>query len=197
MKRFDIDERFTAQVVEESSDGERLERLVRELLVGQPFLFPQFGFGDEVTLHFGAQGEFGHPLLKGLPRGAFSLGICASSWRFESPVEEFCDGYILNDADPDAAAKRFEEWSAAFAGLEVSDLRLLHRPQSMLLRISLAGDGRTPGFILVTPRSDAADDEHPIPDWELFTPYERLLSVGPGPRWSYTVAKPFQGRRGS
>jgi len=42
-------------------------------------------------------------------------------------------------------------------------------------------------FFLTPCASEPEDAEFPIADWEVFTPREHLLKVGPGPTWSYLL----------
>jgi hypothetical protein len=87
---------------------------------------------------------------------------------------------------------------------DVASLKAIE-PGSIVLSASVFPDSETGGFDLLLGLSDwskivfrslpaieVEDQEDDLPavaDWELFTPYDRYLKVGPGPKWEYTPSK--------
>ena len=42
-------------------------------------------------------------------------------------------------------------------------------------------------FFLIPSAPEPEDNDFPIANWEVLTPSEHLLKVGPGPTWSYVL----------
>ncbi len=127
---------------------------------------------------------------RGRPTGSYVLGVRASSWTLASA--------------PTAAVFASEDEAPTASAVRLDDARELERldvvtPGAVV--VAATADATSHGFSLrvtfsdsstfvVSPRADESSDDDeedadPIADWELLTPHSRLLSVGPGPRWSH------------
>lgn len=175
-----------------SSNGLELRALLQQL-VGQPFLFARFSYGDELTLHFGKATSYRNPKLRGLRSGSYSFGARASEWFLCT------EPAVLVGTQESMRRPRNV---AAVTGDEIERSRLL-RPGARVVAIdaiplrtargALYGFGLSMLFsdgpaLVVLPRpprrrSTARQDD--IADWEIFLPHHRYLAVGPGRRWSY------------
>ena len=173
----------------ESSDLEGLRAYLRQL-VGQPFLHFRFSYGDELTLHFGQPRNYRSAKLKHLPKGSYIVGARASSWEIVSPpVVIFPSregGAPSRSRRKPITPQELEAASFVQRGARVLFAEPWGLPSSLGVVLALSD-----GSSLVI---DPASAEKPTPkgdiaDWEVFTPYDRCLRVGPGMRWSYLPSR--------
>jgi hypothetical protein len=177
-----------------SDDPRELHSLLRQLM-GQPFLFFRVSYGDELTLHLGEAKGYSHPRMKGRHKGSYILGARASHW------------YLRPDSEPVmlvGADDREPELSSRGRRLDIREIesRPIVEPSSVVASVEVLPSAR--GFGLMLPLSDRstlivlpappspsvegegeAVEGKDLADWELFTPHDRYLRVGPGHRWSY------------
>jgi hypothetical protein len=159
-------------------------------LLGEPFLFFRPSYADELTLHLGTPREAASPKLKQRVRGSYVLTLRGSIWTLVSVEEKF-----LAFSGPPA-----EVSPAHMKPLELRELEKSSpvKPGSQVVWATpyvdeCGGYGLSLGFsdqsrLLIRPSpadSDAGDDLPEIADWELFTPHQRFLRVGPGAQWAY------------
>lgn len=163
-------------------------------LIGEPILFGAISYPSELTIHFGKPVEFQGPKKTVLTEGTYVLNTVSSAWRIKSAqqgrtVLRYPD--IVESWFPYPAATISDDEVDSFlekiGGAFVRDIDIAQLRHGFGLRLALT-DGST---IEVVPMPDHfeinVNDPIPIPppDWELFTPYERYLNVGPGTQWSY------------
>lgn len=167
-----------------SSDPIQLQAYLQQL-VGEPFLLLRFSYGDELALHFGKAREYDSPRMKHRVKGSHILGMRASKWLLKSsspPV--LVIGSAENGATPGSLTLTKEQLEAAdFIRPGSIVVAVAVRPMTNSIAAGfglslLLSDGSA---FLVTPEAIQSDPA----DWELFTPYERFLKVGPGLEWSY------------
>jgi hypothetical protein len=166
-------------------------------LEGQPFLFAQVTYGDELTLHFGTPQEFHSPKIRRRIRGAYVLTARASAWRLHS-MPQGCLVYAGSLPHSPALAGRktigtqeLEQLTLIEPGSRVvaADILGFRLPWGIELGLSFS-DGST-FFLTPLPagtETNGAEGLPPIADWELFTPHGRVLLVGPGFKWEYADA---------
>jgi len=209
MEKVDITE-----VVESSFNVPLLNLLIKQL-IGEPFLFFRISYGGELTLHMGEAKRYAHPKMKHLTKGSYILGARASSWVVRSaPTSTLLtssEGVAYhrrnNVVDPDhrIALRSIETIKTIEAGSLVVAAECVGYSPGLLLRLKFS-DGSE---VMILPLSDSSEQsggDEPanpaeqievsdveLPDWELFTPHNRVLKVGPEHRWSYTdsEAKPI------
>ena len=183
---------------EQSSNHLELRAYLQQL-VGQPFLLIRFSYGDELTLHFGQPRQYRSSKLAHLTKGSYIIGARASSWflRTDSPPT-----VVIGTARP-----------ASFASKHLRPLTYEQVEESVLLRAGarvvgvdaiMLGTGRRSAYgfglsalledgasLLVLPPPIVKRNSRSghVADWEIFTPYERYFSVGPGLRWSYLTSR--------
>jgi hypothetical protein len=191
-------------VQEECVDREGLQARLQQL-VGQPFLQFRFSYGDELSLHFGDPLAYASPKLKGLVKGSYIVGTRASSWRLRStspPVIVIgSQDYPVREGQSDRpsaplkafSVKELEHSDFVHRGARVlfADAIPLHHSEREAFGYGLALVFSDVASLLVVPESAEKPDtaEGGTADWELFTPYERYLRVGPGVRWSYLPSR--------
>ena len=167
-----------------SSDPIQLQAYLQQL-VGEPYLHLRFSYGDELALHFGKAREYDSARMKHRVKGSYILGMRASNWQLKSSSPAILVvGSAEDGATPSNPALTKEQ-------LEAADFI---RPGSILVSATVrpmthsiaAGFGLSlllsdGSAFLVAPKAISSG----LADWELFTPYERFLKVGPGQEWSY------------
>jgi hypothetical protein len=161
-------------------------------LIGEPFRFVRFSYGDELTLHFGDLEPARHPKLKGKLYGAFMLGLRASPWILKSGSEPLVvnGGALLDSSKAELGTPLDKRELESRKIIEPGSLVLTAAPffvqpvDGFGLQLRFA-DGSLLSVVPAMPEPDEPEDEGlpELADWELFTP-RGLLSVGPGRRWS-------------
>jgi hypothetical protein len=167
-------------------------------LAGQPCLKVARSYGGELTLHFGKPVAYEHPKMAEQLHGSWTLGTRASSWELFLADR----GLIIATGMPIAGRERadnnlplpeFEQIATdCLAGKRIEAVRLVSAYAQAWPAFLY---GTLPGYwlqlwftdgshLLVVPSTEP-DEEDPLPDWELFTPYHTYLQCGPGPVWSY------------
>lgn len=192
-------------VVETKSADSHLLQTYLQQLVGQPFLHFRFSYGDELSLHFGQPRPYSTPKLKHLVKGSYILGTRASRWflRSESPPIIVLGTKDFEPHDPSGLTPLSKAELERSEVIQRGARIVLATPVPFTLPPSEVFPG-TPvfGYGLSLYLSDGssiviAPEWEPIPphsdqeiaDWELFTPYERYLRVGPGEWWSYLPSR--------
>jgi hypothetical protein len=181
-------------IQELSEDPRELHSLLRQLM-GQPFLFFRVSYGDELTLHLGEARSYSHPRMKGRLKGSYILSARASHWYLRPDSEpSMLVGTV--DSEPDASyigsrldIRAIESRPIVEPGSVVASVDVLPSARGFGLMLSLSD--RSTLIVLPAPPSPSVEGEgeaaegDDLPDWEIFTPHDRYLRVGPGPRWSY------------
>jgi hypothetical protein len=184
----------------ECSDLSDLNALLKQL-VGQPFLFFRVSYGDELRLHLGDLQGYSNPRMQGRTRGSYIVGARASSWIVSSASQ-----HVLLTSGDEGAGRSETPATARSVDIETIETGGFITPGSL---VTAAGADRSaPGFSLQLRFSDGStayirpmagpDEAEPegeerstdageieIADWEILTPHQRILKVGPGPLWSY------------
>lgn len=182
-----VDFRGTQEATTGGQPG--LVALARQLL-GERLLFARRGYPDELKLHFGTPTQVPGPRGRAMTRGSYVLNAVASAWTFkvvrlgatiysDDPVAPFPFHTPLPEDKLDAAL-------AATGGQTVGAVDVAAHAFGYALTLWLS-DGSVL-TITPTPEQAASSDERDssaVPDWELFTPYNRYLRVGSGPSWAY------------
>ncbi len=165
-------------------------RAIARQLVGERLLFARRGYPDVLKLHFGNSDS--SPGVRGrtLPRGSYVLSSVASAWSFKisrlgATIES--DGASGSLAPVGVGSplshERLDELLASAGGSVVQSIEVESTAFGYSLQAVLS-DGSV-FRVLPTVDGECPAEELPIPDWELFTPHQRVLRVGPGPKWSY------------
>jgi hypothetical protein len=185
-------------VREKSTDPDLLQAYLQQL-VGQPFLQFRFSYGDELSLHFGQPRAYDSPRMKHLLKGSYILGTRASHWylRSASPTRLVL-GCGAEQGPPGPDLQPLTKQDLETADLVKPGARIVLAaafpitfPGTAAIGFGLSlllSDGSS---FLITPEALAASqpEEEALADWELFTPYERYLRVGPGVEWSYLPSR--------
>ncbi len=162
-------------------------------LVGQPFRFLKFSYGDELTIHFGDVRPGRASKLSHLEFGAYILSLRCSPWLLKSGA----GGTVFDDAFPPT---RYGEIIGVAISNEALESRILIEPGSLVLQVSLFTSPDTDSIgleiqfddgslLLIRPGPQEPDepgevDGDELADWELLGP-NGLIEAGPGPRWTF------------
>lgn len=185
-------------VQEKSTDIAVLRAYLRQL-VGEPFLQARFSYGDELTLHFGEARPSHSPKLVHRIQGSYIVATRASSWCLKA-----VSGPTLIIAMSDSRAtvpqgfksltpEQVEANQLMTPGTSIlaADVELMQSSETTAFNCSLVmSDGSS---LVIVPEIEAATDRegtvNDVADWEVFTPHERYLRVGPGATWSYLPSR--------
>ncbi len=148
------------------SDLEPVNNILRQL-IGQPWWKAMLSYGDELRLDMGEKQEETNPKLRDREKGAWILGLRTSEWKYEINGQEV----ISSESDSDAIKDYFKSMS----NLIVTNFSVLEPILGLTLKFSNNG--------VLTAMPDEDEDE--LAYWELFTPFDTLLEVGPGKTISY------------
>jgi hypothetical protein len=174
--------------VQPLSEDQKALRMLLQQLVGEKFLFFRSSYGEELTLHFGHPVPYRNKKLKDRRHGSYIIGTMCSPWT------------IRPGGKPLVIAGFWNRESAATTDVNLSENSTLESSESVApdAVITTADARRTSnGFALFLELSDGTritvfpaqaeqeDEEEALPDWEIFTPIDRYLEVGPGLHWSY------------
>lgn len=162
-------------------------------LLGQPFQFLRFSYGDELTLHLGTLREPRGRSKSSKPKGSYIIGARASAWFLNAP------GQALIYSSATGKAKKAQPL-ALISKEDIESSHLVRPGERIVAAVPyLIRSARKPlgigltlvlsdGFsvsILPSMTSRAKSGRVAVADWEVFTPHNRYLRVGPGARWSY------------
>jgi hypothetical protein len=186
---------FNLRDIQEPVEGDLgALNLYLQQIVGQPFLFFRESYGHELTIHLGHPKERKSPRLQNRVRGSYVLTVRGSLWTMVAAEKGVL---ILSDPPKElngAALKElsFDElqqtplispetnvvWATAFDDLS----------GGIALALGFSDHGR----FIIRPAPQYPDEvgsedgELPeIADWEIYTPIDRYLRVGPGQKWAY------------
>ncbi|MGH7134540.1 MAG: hypothetical protein ACREHD_02305, partial [Pirellulales bacterium] len=182
-------------VQQKSSDVSVLRGYLQQL-VGEPFLHLRFSYGDELTLHFGEPQRPKPKKLAHLTEGSYILTARASSWYLKTAngAGVTMAANATNAGVPDGfvalSTEQIEHCQLAQPGARVvaADATVVRsgRTESGFACSLLLADGSS---ILIVPAAagegDGDSSAEDVADWEVFTPHDRYLRVGPGMSWAY------------
>ncbi|HQU43030.1 MAG TPA: hypothetical protein PK867_09465 [Pirellulales bacterium] len=186
-------------VQQKSTDVTALRAYLQQL-VGEPFLHVRFSYGDELTLHFGEPQKPKLKKLAHLTEGSYVVTARASSWYFKTAngiavtMAASAADACLPDGFVPLSTEQIERGQLAQPGVRViaADASVVRSgaTESGFACSLLLADGSS---ILIVPEPSGdvnggggADD---VADWEVFTPYDRYLRVGPGLGWAYLPSR--------
>jgi len=170
-------------------------------LMGEPFLFARFSYGDEFTLHFGMAREAKHSKLRaaGIKYGTYILKSRGSGWLLKSSVgkivyegvEEQINPAILTAGKSPIGQQDIERGNFLASGTFVINIFtcFVKQVNGIGFRLDMS-DGAS--FIVIPTDDEPLPDDSPklpeLSDWELETPYG-TAQVGPGIKWEYIPTK--------
>ncbi len=154
--------------VKSPEDLKELHELTKAI-IGEPCWKIRLGYADELKLDIGGHIPYKNRLLAGKEHGTWRLGSRGTDWTLELPDKTV----ISSNAERDALQFPIQgvtntnivTFEAQFPGLGL----VVGFSNGAILRIQ-------PG---------PEDDEFDVAYWELFTPWETFVSVGPSSSWTY------------
>jgi hypothetical protein len=153
------------QQVTTPTDLDQLRQITSNL-INKPCWNARLGYGDELTLDIGARVPCHPKLGPGREKGEWVLRARATPWRLEPP-----EGSPETPGDVPDLLQRI-------VGTTITDFETSY--SNLALEVTFSN-----GYTLILMPETDEDDDDPLAYWELFTPDNKLLEVGPGPVWSY------------
>ncbi len=153
--------------ITQPSDLEQLIQIISGI-IGEICWKASLSYGDELTLHIGARITYSQKSMAGKEKGAWILGTRATQWRIDGSSETLVSA---ND-DPEIIRQKVNAIKdSTIAGIETEYCNLA-------LTVTFSNGCK----LILLPNSE---DDVDLPYWEMFTPHQMVLKVGPGGRWSY------------
>ena len=160
------------QKVTQATDLDQLREILSEVLEKTCWR-ASLSYGDELTLHIGARIPYPQKSMAGKEKGAWILGTRGTAWI------DHASGTLANsDEEPKILRQKIQVIEEnTLTGIETSYPEL-----ALTVTFSNGLELRLfPG----------SKDDFNLPYWELFTPHQMILRVGPGAMWSYTSSGRF------
>ena len=163
-------------------------------LANQPFLHFRFSYGDELSLHFGSPRSYSSPRLKHLSKGSYIIAARASNWFLgvanpPTTIMGTCDNSTKSPSRTNPLSKqqleasRFVKQGARILAADPILYTSGSHAHSGFALALLLSDGSS--FFICPNLDDPIQEDDDLSDWEVFTPHERCIEVGPGVKWSY------------
>jgi hypothetical protein len=148
-------------------------KAIAQPLIGELCWKAGFSYGDELVLDFGERIPYKTP--RGIQEnGSWSLGTRGTNWELKLAGKIV----LTSDAEPEVMREQSKQ-------IEGHHLRAIDIGYPRL-DLTLTFENNLQLQILPEPDDDEFDE---IAYWELFTPDDHLLSVGPKLTWSYGSSK--------
>lgn len=125
-------------------------------------------YADELSLHIGSRIPYPQKSMAGKEKGEWILGTRGTPWQLKS------GGKIITNFDENSENIRQKI-------KEIENIHISWFVPTTELGFNI---GFHNGYqLILTPE---ADDDSGLPYWEMFTPEDMVLKVGPNAIWSYT-----------
>ncbi|MBR8838853.1 MAG: hypothetical protein DSM106950_33830 [Stigonema ocellatum SAG 48.90 = DSM 106950] len=154
--------------ITQPSDLEQLNQIINGV-IGEICWKANLSYGDELTLQIGARIPYSQKSMAGKEKGAWILGTRTTQWRLNGPSETLVSA---ND-DPEIIRQKVD----AIKDSTIAVIETNYR--NLALTVTFSNGCQ----LILLPNSE---DDIDLPYWEMFTPDQMVLKVGPGARWSYT-----------
>ncbi|CAG0970200.1 hypothetical protein ANRL3_01448 [Anaerolineae bacterium] len=155
------------QKVTKATDLEKLGEITSGML-GATCWRANLGYGDELRLDIGARLPYSQPSMTGGEKGAWMLGTRGTVWRLDCPSETLA----TSEDDPEILKQKLHH----VEGTTITAFETSY--PDLALTVTFSNGCKLTLF-------PSTEDDSDLPYWELFTPYQMLLKVGPGAVWSY------------
>ncbi|MCL1462882.1 hypothetical protein [Argonema galeatum] len=125
-------------------------------------------YGDELSLHIGDRIPYSQKSMAGKEKGEWILGTRGTTWKLKSGGETI--------ATSEEDAENIRQQIKAIENIHIS--WFVPTPE---LGFNM---GFSNGYELIL--MPEIEDDSGLPYWEMFTPEDMVLKVGPNSIWSYT-----------
>lgn len=151
------------------ADLVHLRKIVQNL-IGKPCWQTGISYGDELCLEIGKKLPYTHKFFAGQNKGEWGFGTRGTDWQLISPK-----GIIITSSVENVEV--FKEKVKIIEGTTITAFET-HYPD-LILTVGFSNGCELKLF------PDLEDDSE-VSYWELFTPYNMLLTIEPGGIWTYT-----------
>ena len=173
-------------IFDSQTDLKQIIQIITRKIIGETCCQIDFSYGDELQLDFGEMRAYSHPELTHLAKGSWQLSTRATEW-----ILKHNNKFLISDIDN---YNRIElemfpfTWNSSESKTQVLETvkQLEHKKLnnlvvdevSMGLTLFFEDDYQ---FVLKPNLQDDSD----LAYWELITPNEQVLAVGPKFFWEY------------
>ena len=157
------------QKITNNGDLEKLREIITDI-IGEPCWEARMSYGDELCLEIGERIPYQHKKLAGKEKGSWMLGTRGTDWQLESPNKEI----ITNSKE---APEVFKEKVKVIENTTITAFET-HYPE-LILTVEFSNSCQLKIF-------PDLEDNFDLSYWELFTPYNTLLTLEPGAIWTCT-----------
>ena len=176
----------------QSTDLDDLQAVLKPL-IGQPFLSFRISYGDELRIHLGVRRRLRHPRLEGMVSGSHIIGTRASGWSVRSASQAVilvCDAEDPEGGEAQTPSERSRDIRVIESSTYLAPGTTLRTASAVPVKgglgLALRFTDDCEVFVIPPPPEPSAPEDlgSLVVDWEIMTPNERLLTVGPGRSWS-------------
>lgn len=156
------------QQVRKPTDLEQLREITTKV-IGEKCWRANLSYGDELSLHIGARLPYSQKSMTGKEKGAWILGTRGTAWKLDSLSETL----VTSEDEPETIRQKIHV-------IEDNIITALETSYPELGLVVTFSNGYN---LRLFP---SAEEDFDLPHWELFTPYQTVIKVGPGAVWCNT-----------
>ncbi|OCR02618.1 hypothetical protein BCD67_12685 [Oscillatoriales cyanobacterium USR001] len=156
------------QKITNNADLEKLTEIITDI-IGETCWEARMSYGDELCLEIGARIPYQHKKLAGKEKGSWMLGTRGTDWTLESSTKEI----ITNSKE---APEVFKEKVKVIENTTITTFETFY--PDLILTVEFSNGCQLKIF-------PDLEDDFDLSYWELFTPYNTLLTLEPGAIWTY------------
>lgn len=135
-------------------------------LIGETCWKANLSYGDELTLHIGEKILYSQKSMAGKEKGAWILGTRATQWQ----LDYLAKVVVSSNDDPEIIKNKIN----IIKENTIINIKISY--PNLILTVSF---GNKCDLILFPDKEDTD-----LPYWEVFTPDQMVIKVGPGTIWS-------------
>lgn len=135
-------------------------------LIGETCWKANLSYGDELTLHIGEKIPYSQKSMAGKEKGAWIVGTRATQWQ----LDYLGKVVVSSNHDPEIVKSKIN----IIKENTITNVKISY--PNLILTISF---GNECDLILFPDKEDID-----LPYWEVFTPDQMVIKVGPGAIWS-------------
>lgn len=154
------------QPVTKDTDLQQLKEII-EKVIGEPCWRASLSYGDELSLHIGARVPYSQKSMAGKEKGAWILGTRATAWKLDDTSQTI----TTSEDAPEIVRQK----------VHLIEGTVITAIESSCPNLDLTVTFSNGCQLILFPDTQEDSD---LSYWEMFTPYQMILKVGPGAKWS-------------
>jgi hypothetical protein len=140
-------------------------------LIGETCWKAKLSYGDELTLHIGEKIPYSQKSMAGKEKGAWILGTRATQWQLNCLDKVV----VSSEDDPELIKNKI----SIIKENTITNVQISY--PNLILTVSFENKCD----LILFPNKEDVD----LPYWEVFTPDQMVIKVGPGITWSIKSSK--------